>query len=86
MGKKTSTGSLLALAAVAATLTLAPPASAEQLSPPGTWVRTHDFQSRYLCQSAGLTGEFFGRWREGEWQCSGTTLFVLQVSPMPGAG
>ncbi|MFJ7217955.1 hypothetical protein [Amycolatopsis sp. NPDC098790] len=84
MGKRILTGSLLA--AAAASLVLAPAAVAEGVSSPGSWVRTHDFQSRYLCQSAGLTGEFFGRWREGEWRCEGTTLFVLQVPSLPGAG
>jgi hypothetical protein len=83
--KKTKTGVVLAFAA-AAVVTLAPSASADQLSPPGMWVKSQDYQSRYLCQSAGLAGEFFGLWRESDWKCDGATLFVRQSSPAPGVG
>jgi hypothetical protein len=84
--KKTKTGMVLAFAAATAALTLAPPASAEPLSPPGMWVKSQDYQSHYLCRSAGLAGEFFGLWREGDWKCEGATLFVRQSAPAPGIG
>jgi hypothetical protein len=81
--KKTTTGMVLAFAAAAA-VALAPPASADQL--PGVWVKSQDYQSHYLCRSAGLAGEFFGLWRENDWKCVGATLYVRQSSPAPGIG
>lgn len=85
MRKKTTIGVVLAFATAAA-VTLAPSASADQLSSPGMWVKSQDYQSRYLCQSAGLAGEFFGLWQEDDWKCDGATLFVRQSAPAPGIG
>jgi hypothetical protein len=85
VAKKTMTGVVLALATTAA-LALAPPASAQSLPDPANWAKSKDYQSHYLCRSAGLTGEFFGLWREGDWMCVGATLYVRQHSPAPGIG
>ncbi|MEV6907448.1 hypothetical protein [Amycolatopsis sp. NPDC051071] len=84
MSKKKIAGMMIA--AAAAMLTFAPHASAEQPPSPGIWVKSQDYESHYLCRSAGLTGEFFGLWRDGDWKCDGSTLFVRQKSPMPGIG
>jgi hypothetical protein len=84
--QKKTTGMVLAAAAAVVALTFAPSASADQLSPPGTWVKSQDYQSRYLCRSAGLAGEFFGLWQEGDWKCEGSTLFVRQLASVPGIG
>ncbi len=83
--KKTMTGILLGIAAAGA-LAFTPSASAEQPSPPGMWMKSQDYQSHYLCRSAGLGGEFFGLWKKGEWKCEGSTLFVRQLAPVPGIG
>ncbi len=58
MRKRMTAGLLLATAGAA--LALASSAAAEQPSSPGMWVKSQDYESHYLCQSAGLTGEFFG--------------------------
>lgn len=80
--KKKMTGLMLMFAAIAATLATAPSASADQLPSQGIWAKSQDYKSSYLCQSAGLTGQFFGLWKEDEWKCDGATLFVLQPAPL----
>jgi hypothetical protein len=86
VGKKTRSSLVLTCAAVAGALAFAAPASADPLPPPGGWMWSQDFGSTYLCRSAGLAGDFFGRWREGDWQCVGTTLYVRQNVSAPPAG
>jgi hypothetical protein len=85
VGKKT-TGLALTFAALAVAVSTAAPASAQAAPPPGGWIQTQNYQSNYLCQSAGLVGEFFGLWRQGQWKCVGTALFVLQGLTTPPAG
>jgi hypothetical protein len=85
VGKKT-TGLVLTFAALAAAATIATPASAEPVPQPGGWIKSQEYQSHHLCQSAGLVGEFFGLWRESEWKCVDSTLYVLQGVPVNPAG
>jgi hypothetical protein len=76
---RTITRSLVAAATLGAAIALAPtPAFADHGTPSDEngWTQTQDFGSSYLCQMAGLAGQFGGRWLPGQWRCDGPVLWL----------